>query len=54
MQIQDKYIKRYQEIFKEKYGSEISHEKAYMELHALVSLIDAVHRHHNKQEDKTI
>lgn len=48
MQIAIEKIEEYQRIYKEKNGKEISPAKAREELHALVCLIDAVHRHINK------
>lgn len=48
MQIANKDIERYKEIYKEEYGTEINDEKAYTELNALLCLMDAVYRHQNK------
>lgn len=48
MQITKKDLERYREIYKEEYGTEITEEKAYTELNALLCLMDAVYRHQNK------
>lgn len=49
MKIEPDKIEEYKRIYREEYGKEISDTNAYEELHALVCLIDAVHRHHNKK-----
>ncbi len=49
MKIQPESIEQYKEVFKKEYGFEISNEQAYHELHALLTLMDAVYRHINKE-----
>lgn len=48
MQISEKYIEKYQEIFFQEYGFEIDKAQASQELLSLVCLMDAVYRHQNK------
>lgn len=54
MKIEPEKIEEYKRIYREEYGKDISSSKAYEELHALVCLIDAVHRHHNSECNKQI
>ncbi|MCF7843647.1 hypothetical protein K9M47_01980 [Candidatus Gracilibacteria bacterium] len=49
MKIPSESIEQYKEVFKKEYGFEISNEQAYHELHALLTLMDAVYRHINKE-----
>lgn len=49
MKIGPERIEEYKKIYIETYGKEISDTKAYEELHALVCLIDAVHRSQQKK-----
>lgn len=49
MQIAQKDIERYKEIYRQEYGTEISNDKAYSELNALLCLMDAVYRHQNRR-----
>lgn len=48
MQISEEKLERYQKIFLEEYGFEISKAQALTELTALICLLNAVHRHLNK------
>lgn len=48
MQISEEKLEKYQKIFLEEYGFEISSAEALTELSSLVCLISAVHRHINK------
>ena len=48
MQISEKSIKKYQDIFFAEYGFEIDKAQASQELLSLVCLIGAVYRHKNK------
>ncbi len=49
MKIGPERIEEYKKIYREIYNKEISDTKAYEELHALVSLIDAVHKSQQKK-----
>lgn len=49
MKIPQESIEQYKEVFKKEYGFEISNELAYHELHALLTIMDAVYRHINKE-----
>jgi hypothetical protein len=48
MKINQKDLDKYKEIYKEEYGEEISNDKAFSELSALLCLMDAVYRHQNR------